>query len=389
MWTFNKKEPASLGLKLTARRAKDNHLVYVEYQMGAKAVYSHEEMPPVCDDGKYSIVINGRVIRCEKDDLFYIETMPIEETSKPEDKSMDAKTIEAIHKSINHWGGGRGICYGAEGNCGEGSCDLCTRFKTESGCGSCPLAAVSCCLDHDSVYQAYRRSLKGGYCTVDSSEAAEAMLETLVRLLPDNELERYVVGKNMMGEFWTTKPGLIAFSGKPTGITTDGRNRFPQDEEVWAAVAEKEQMDKKWGVGWKYAFPGSKSHHTICTTCGQEVKPEEPELIQGFTMEQWQTIIEGEYLCEFSQDIKAQSWVKNQLTEVREITTHNFVTNVVTSGANCYKFCRPTQIKGAMRPIFSTPEGNPWCHFYDGPEHIYSGYWDRMTNLNVDRYIEV
>lgn len=189
---------------------------------------------------------------------------------------MDARTIKAIHKSIAHW---NLICYGMEDNCMSDECALCDIFLYNSVC-SCPLFKVNgnqCC-NSSTVWGAYATS--GGrekvYCTVVSAEEAEAMLETLVGLLPKGEQGRYNVkpAYTLGGDEWCTHDGSYDISGR-TGITTDGRNRFPQAEEVWRKVFERQAHNKKYSAeAMLDAFEkGTYIHITgNCPTCGQKVK---------------------------------------------------------------------------------------------------------------------
>jgi hypothetical protein len=91
-----------------------------------------------------------------------------------------------------------------------------------------------------------------------------------------------------------------------------------------------------------------------------------PELIQGYTAEQWQEIIDGGYLCEVSQFKDFASFHMSAIEELRKHTTHNFVIPRLINSANCYSRCRPAQIKGVLRPIWVEPvDDGRMCAFFD------------------------
>jgi hypothetical protein len=155
---------------------------------------------------------------------------------------MEAKTIEALHKSIAHW---NDICYGIDNSIGSKHCSLCVEFaegkSLHFNCGDntdCPIrikTGVPEC--RRTSYQEYVR-LSDEHkhnCTAASADAAEAMLETLVGLLPEREADIYFAETEGSTYQWSTKymhDGLYIMHG----ITTDARNAFPNAKEVWAKI---------------------------------------------------------------------------------------------------------------------------------------------------------
>ena len=91
-----------------------------------------------------------------------------------------------------------------------------------------------------------------------------------------------------------------------------------------------------------------------------------PQLIQGYTAEQWQEIIDGGYLCEFGHDY---NWF-SETGYLSENVDGIFICNPAGSdNINLvkYPFCRPAQLKGVMRPIFVEPvDKEAFCVFLDG-----------------------
>jgi hypothetical protein len=94
----------------------------------------------------------------------------------------------------------------------------------------------------------------------------------------------------------------------------------------------------------------------------------EPELIQGYTAEQWQEIIDGGYLCEFTSD----DYRHAKISKLKECD------GVFCDVSSTYwHSCRPAQIKGVMRPIWVEPESTSSdCVFFDGDNRIVrEGKW--------------
>jgi len=207
------------------------------------------------------------------------------------EEQMDKRTIEAIHKSIAHW---NDICYGMEDDVSSEKCSLCREYNRSGRCTGCPLAIKNCCFNRQSPYTTYHGARKD-YCTASSAEAAEAMLETLVGLLPDEEADRYdvdIIRVDSISEYTSNLClwGRSGYNGKMTsgyiwhGITTDGRNRFPQADEVWRKVFERQDYNKR----------------LFCNSCGQQIKARKRRVrysfvsVEGYaTMEEFLTRNQG------------------------------------------------------------------------------------------------
>lgn len=76
-------------------------------------------------------------------------------------------------------------------------------------------------------------------------------------------------------------------------------------------------------------------------------KPE-LELLQGYTLEQWRTVIDGGYLCQFRGG-KATPWTLGTLRTASSPSA--FGVFVCYKGAH-WLYCRPAQIPGVLRPWF-------------------------------------
>jgi hypothetical protein len=124
------------------------------------------------------------------------------------------------------------------------------------------------------------------YCTVDSASAAEAMLETLVGLLPEKEQWQREIDTVLgySGE-WCYVGKNYGLTNGHNGITTDGRNAFPNAKEVWERVFARQRVGKMgyFGSPWRggkswvkdmyfAAWDEASKIQSPCPTCGQEVK---------------------------------------------------------------------------------------------------------------------
>ena len=95
--------------------------------------------------------------------------------------------------------------------------------------------------------------------------------------------------------------------------------------------------------------------------CASTQPPQGEPLIQGYTAEQWQEIIDGGYLCEFSSrpDFTGNCRVFGTLRDINA----NFAKD---HGCQRWSYYRPAQLKGVMRPIFVEPSSNgTMCVFFD------------------------
>ena len=123
--------------------------------------------------------------------------------------------------------------------------------------------------------------------------------------------------------------------------------------------------------------------------CASTVPPRGEPLIQGYTAEQWQEIIDGGYLCEFRSSIK-EGWFLDTLRNVHE-------ENGVFESGNYsdWPICRPAQLKGVMRPIFVEPVDKDikCCFFNSHSDILGSLQWCDMRIFSktelATKYIEV
>ena len=121
---------------------------------------------------------------------------------------------------------------------------------------------------------------------------------------------------------------------------------------------------------------------------------EQPQLIQGYTAEQWQEIINGRYLCEFSMDgnfTRCPVYCTLQKFDP-EGGSASFLPH---PAKGVFAYCRPAQIKGVIRPTWVEPvdPGNAMCvFFYDNgkPASEYSFRWPYPCRTDkVTKYIEL
>lgn len=125
----------------------------------------------------------------------------------------------------------------------------------------------------------------------------------------------------------------------------------------------------------------------------------EEEKIQGYTAEQWQEIIDGGYLCEFSFDENFGDTLVSTLESHDEPNGRFF-----EKDRGSWTMCRPAQIKGVMRPIFVEPvEPSVSCTFFsvdglpispDGLDmtncgFIFNHWVDKAKENGATKYIEV
>lgn len=80
-----------------------------------------------------------------------------------------------------------------------------------------------------------------------------------------------------------------------------------------------------------------------------ELKSGKPPLIQGYTAEQWQAIIDGKFLCEFSDDGGNEDH-SVRISVLRELCPERFP--FYSGFGSKWKYCRPLRIKGVRQPWF-------------------------------------
>lgn len=80
-----------------------------------------------------------------------------------------------------------------------------------------------------------------------------------------------------------------------------------------------------------------------------EIIEPKPALIQGYTAEQWQAIIDGKFLCEFSD---ADWHIENNYAD-RIVQVLTGITDGKFTGNDYHwPYCRPLRIKGVRQPWF-------------------------------------
>lgn len=90
-----------------------------------------------------------------------------------------------------------------------------------------------------------------------------------------------------------------------------------------------------------------------------------PALIQGYTAEQWQEIIDGGYLCEFSMN---GNFTRCPVyCTLQEFDSGGGSASFLPHPAKgIFAYCRPAQLKGVIRPIWVKPTSqHATCIFFD------------------------
>jgi hypothetical protein len=100
----------------------------------------------------------------------------------------------------------------------------------------------------------------------------------------------------------------------------------------------------------------------------------QPDLIQGYTAEQWQEIIDGGYLCEFRNSTE-DGWFIDTLR-----TVHHEHKMFESGNYSDWKYCRPAQIKGVMRPIWVEPVDENGRFIFFDENGDYTGKSNDFTN---------
>ena len=112
----------------------------------------------------------------------------------------------------------------------------------------------------------------------------------------------------------------------------------------------------------------------------------DPQKIQGYTAEQWQEIIDGGYLCQV-RDAEIRPWVPSELVSIDGKPKMEFIDNC----GDGWKFCRPAQLKGAMRPIFVEPvDKEADCVFFAEEGNLFCCKFNELPRLFcATKYIEL
>ncbi len=123
------------------------------------------------------------------------------------------------------------------------------------------------------------------------------------------------------------------------------------------------------------------------------------EKIQGYTAEQWHEIIDGGYLCEFTDGDWEDGYsdmgplVAIDYKQFRE--TPFMFERII---GRRWVHCRPAQLKGILRPIWVEPESEDVrCVFFHGNDSLHAGTYQwkyRRTHCpeptrNATSYIEL
>jgi hypothetical protein len=77
--------------------------------------------------------------------------------------------------------------------------------------------------------------------------------------------------------------------------------------------------------------------------------PEIPNKLQGYTMEQWQAIIDGGYLCEIADE--DGEWY-NSIVRLSAVDPNKSEFSIVGEKHYIWAYARPAQIPGVLRPWF-------------------------------------
>lgn len=122
------------------------------------------------------------------------------------------------------------------------------------------------------------------------------------------------------------------------------------------------------------------------------MEKKEPELIQGYTAEQWQEIIDGGYLCEFSD--RDDVWWPGFLKVIPEINNCFMSSSKLKDNTTGFYHCRPAQIKGVLRPIWVEPVDDVvWYSFFGDNSHLGDERWCVRNKTghfpSATRYMEI
>lgn len=101
-----------------------------------------------------------------------------------------------------------------------------------------------------------------------------------------------------------------------------------------------------------------------------EIIEPKPALIQGYTAEQWQAIIDGEFLCEF----------KN--SEDEECVIINFLESFDEADSGEYQFFRPLRTKGVRQPWFGGERP------INEGAHVHCSYKNGLTSTGFAGYVD-
>jgi len=80
----------------------------------------------------------------------------------------------------------------------------------------------------------------------------------------------------------------------------------------------------------------------------EQMNKKQTTLIQDYTDEQWQTIIDGNFLCEFSDENEFETCTIGYLMYMGDLSHKERFNN----GGEYFMHCRPLRTKGVRQPWF-------------------------------------
>lgn len=145
--------------------------------------------------------------------------------------------------------------------------------------------------------------------------------------------------------------------------------RRKPDAPVWPSSDDAEDA-RKWRE--LEAFYQSNGIMDTAKKFLEIIEPK-PALIQGYTAEQWQTIIDGKFLCEFADYNFPKSPIISALHS-RKDSGFCFEDEDGEKGA-VFKNCRPLRTKGVRQPWFGggcpvSPQAKVIVKFSDGSDRV-------------------
>ena len=151
------------------------------------------------------------------------------------------------------------------------------------------------------------------------------------------------------GQYWELKTcnGKWVDAHEPAFVRTIEYRRKP-DAPVWP---DDKEDARKWRELMKQI---EDSRNSINNSSCCYVEPEKPDLIQGYTREQWQRIIDEGFLCELSDDelFNPETRLIDHLSSFDGNEDRHFKD---FSGLY-FTHCRPLRIKGVRQPWFGGAE---------------------------------
>jgi len=132
-------------------------------------------------------------------------------------------------------------------------------------------------------------------------------------------------------------------------------------------------VDGKWTDG-----NDGKPWLWMCDPSDYRIKPE-PELYSGLTLEQWEAVMAGGFLCEF-RDSDACDWRIGRLTKMDD----SFAQFEMDADER-YIECRPLRKAGIIQPTLDSDEFREYWDSLDGDTRILccspSGWWTQVYRI--------